>query len=68
MADIVDILGIDKEEEIAKEGKKGKKEAKKDPYASLPRYLRDLVGDDNPPPDFAFEEKKSQLLDVVLIA
>ena len=43
MSDIVDILGIDKSEEIPKETKKSKKETKKDPYATLPRYLRDLV-------------------------
>lgn len=62
MSDIVDILGIDKSEETPKEGKKPKKEAKKDPYAKLPRYLRDLVDESNPPPEFVFEEKKSIVL------
>ena len=59
MSDIVDILGIDKEGAKQKATIKPKKEAKKDPYASLPRYLRELVDDQNPPPDFVFEEKKS---------
>ena len=61
MSDIVDILGIEKEEESIREEKKGKKESKNDPYASLPRYLRDLVGDNNPLPDIAFEKKKSRV-------
>ena len=67
MSDIVDILGIDKREEIPKETKKSKKETKKDPYATLPRYLRDLVSESNPPPDFVFEEKKSMVLLFLLI-
>ena len=67
MSDIVDILGIDKSEEIPKETKKSKKETKKDPYATLPRYLRDLVSESNPPPDFVFEEKKSVVLLFLLI-
>ena len=61
MSDIIDILGIEKEEETIKEEKKGKKESRNDPYASLPRYLRDLVGDNNPLPDIAFEKKKSSV-------
>ena len=66
MSDIVDILGIDKEVESPKEPKKGKKDPKKDSYAKLPRYLRDLVDDDNPLPKSLLEEKKSRVKRMIL--
>ena len=66
MSDIVDILGIDKEVESPKETKKGKKESKKESYAKLPRYLRDLVDDDNPLPKSLLEEKKSRVKRMLL--
>ena len=68
MSDIVDILGISKEEKDQKASSKPKKEPKKNPYANLPRYLRDLVDDQNPPPDFVFEEKKSVSLLILVRA
>lgn len=60
MADIADILGVDKAEKDTEKEPKPKKAAKKDPYAGLPRYLRDIVDENNPPPSELFQEKKSE--------
>lgn len=60
MADIADILGVDKVEKETDQESKPKKAAKKDPYANLPRYLRDIVDENNPPPSELFQEKKSK--------
>ena len=59
MADIADI-GVDKVEKDTEKEPKPKKAAKKDPYAGLPRYLRDIVDENNPPPPELFQEKKSE--------
>ena len=58
MADIADILGVDQEQATTVKEKKPKKPVKPDPYANLPRYLRDIVDENNPPPKDLFEEKK----------
>ena len=58
MADISDILGVDQEQATTVKEKKPKKPVKPDPYANLPRYLRDIVDENNPPPKDLFEEKK----------
>lgn len=60
MADIADILGVDKTEKETEQESKPKKSPKKDPYAGLPRYLRDIVDENNPPPSELFQEKKSE--------
>ena len=52
--------------ESPKEPKKGKKDPKRDSYAKLPRYLRDLVDDDNPLPKSLLEEKKSRVKRLIL--
>lgn len=59
MADIADILGVDQAPETPTKEKKSKKSSKPNPYANLPRYLRDIVDENNPPPKDLFEEKKS---------
>ena len=58
MAGIADILGVDQEQATTVKEKKPKKPVKPDPYANLPRYLRDIVDENNPPPKDLFEEKK----------
>ena len=58
MADIAYILGVDQEQATTVKEKKPKKPVKPDPYANLPRYLRDIVDENNPPPKDLFEEKK----------
>ena len=60
MADIADILGVEKTEKDSEKEVKPKKTPKKDPYANLPRYLRDIVDENNPPPPELFQEKKSE--------
>ena len=60
MADIADILGVDKAEKDTEKEPKPEKAAKKDPYAGFPRYLRDIVDENNPPPPELFQEKKSE--------
>lgn len=59
MADIADILGVDQGPTTPTKEKKSKKASKPDPYANLPRYLRDIVDENNPPPKDLFEDKKS---------
>lgn len=62
MSDIAQILGVSEKSKEELEEKKPKKAAKKDPYANLPRYLRDIVDENNPPPPELFQEKKSTIL------
>ena len=58
MADIADILGVDQAQATTVNEKKPKTPVHPDPYANLPRYLRDIVDENNPPPKDLFEEKK----------
>lgn len=60
MADIADILGVEKTEKDSEKEVKPKKAPKKNPYANLPRYLRDIVDENNPPPPELFQEKKGE--------
>lgn len=61
MADLADILGVDQVQSTPGKEKKSKRSSKPDPYANLPRYLRDIVDENNPPPKDLFEEKKSSI-------
>ena len=58
MADLADILGVEQAPDPTTKEKKSKKSSKPNPYANLPRYLRDIVDENNPPPKDLFEEKK----------
>lgn len=59
MSDIAQILGVEDKPREGAEEKKPKKTVKNDPYANLPRYLRNIVDENNPPPLELFKEKKS---------
>ena len=59
MSDIAQILGVEDKPKEGAEEKKPKKSAKNDLYANLPRYLRNIVDENNPPPLELLKEKKS---------
>ena len=67
MADLADILGVDKQKDTASTESKPKKAAKNNPYAKLPRYMRDILDENNPLPEDLLQEKKSRTLLVLLV-